>query len=87
MLERIGASRPGRPGRGLPRRGRAPRVAGSEGADPRAAAQGEAMDGPYSAVPAADLSALASLRLDDLAAPDGTERLERALSEIRDRLG
>lgn len=33
------------------------------------------------------LSALASLRLDDLAAPDGTERLERARSEVRDRLG
>ncbi|MES1240553.1 MAG: hypothetical protein ABUT39_02945 [Acidobacteriota bacterium] len=33
------------------------------------------------------LSALASLRLDDLAAPDGIERLERALSEVRGRLG
>jgi hypothetical protein len=33
------------------------------------------------------LSALASLQLDDLAAPDGTERLERALSEVRGRLG
>jgi hypothetical protein len=32
------------------------------------------------------LSALASLRLDDLAAPDGIERLERALGEIRLRL-
>jgi hypothetical protein len=32
------------------------------------------------------LSALASLRLDDLAAPDGAERLERALGEIRIRL-
>jgi hypothetical protein len=32
------------------------------------------------------LSALASLRLDDLAAPDGIERLERALAEIRGRL-
>jgi hypothetical protein len=33
------------------------------------------------------LSALASLRLDDLAASDGAERLERALSEVRGRLG
>jgi MoxR-like ATPase len=33
------------------------------------------------------LSALASLRLDDLAAPDGSARLERALVEIRGRLG
>lgn len=33
------------------------------------------------------LSALASLRLDELAEPDGTERLERALAEVRGRLG
>jgi hypothetical protein len=33
------------------------------------------------------LSGLASLRLDDLAAPDGTERLERALADVRGRLG
>jgi hypothetical protein len=33
------------------------------------------------------LSALASLRLDDLAAPDGIERLKRALAEVRGRLG
>jgi hypothetical protein len=33
------------------------------------------------------LSALASLRLDDLAAPDGTGRLERALADVRGRLG
>ena len=40
--------------------------------------------------PALVLSALASLRLDDLAAStgvDGTERLERALAEVRGRLG
>ena len=33
------------------------------------------------------LSALASVRLDELAAPDGIERLERALTEVRGRLG